>query len=65
MLYSEEEWKYDAMGNSVFNKVQRADAPPRVTTISYAYDKNGNYTKRSSSLNNVPETLHERVFVYY
>ena len=65
MLHSEEEWKYDAMGKPIFNKIQRADAPTRVTTISYEYDKNGNFTKRLSSLNNVPETLHERVIVYY
>lgn len=65
MLYSEEEWKYDTMGNAIFNRVQHADAPTRVTTTSYEYDKNGNFTKKRSSLNNLPVTLHERVIVYY
>lgn len=65
MLYSEEEWKFDAMGNSIFNKIQQSTVPARETTASYEYDKNGNFTKRLSSVNNVPETLQERVIVYY
>lgn len=65
MLHSDEEWKYDAIGNEIFNRVQRADAPTRVTTTSYEYDKNGNFTQMLSSLNNVPETMQKRVYVYY
>jgi hypothetical protein len=65
MLYSEEEWKYDTMGNNIFNKLQRSDAHTSETTISYEYDKNGNITKRLSSVNNKPESMHERVIVYY
>lgn len=65
MLYAEEEWKFDTMGNNIFHKVQRADAPTKITTASYEYDKNGNFTKRVDSVNSVPEAQHRRVIIYY
>lgn len=65
MLYSEEEWKYDALGNEIYNRIQYADAPTKESTISYEYDKNGNFIRRRSSVNNVPKEMHERVVVYY
>jgi hypothetical protein len=65
MLYSEEEWKYDAMGNEIYNRIQQANAPAKETIISYEYDRNGNFTRIHSSVNSIPKEMQERTLVYY